>query len=130
MARRCRRRTSAGRATALLPVLFILVLVGGSVLRQLLGRTGGALVTGGITAGAVFLLSQIMGFAVIAGIFALLFTLLGGSTSRLGGGGFGGMGGWGGGGFGGGGGGFGGGGGGGFGGGGGGFGGGGASGNW
>lgn len=113
------------RIGALLPVLFILVLVGGSVLRQLLGRTGGALVTGGITAGAVFLLSQIMGFAVIAGLFALLFTLLGGSTSRLGGGGFGGMGGWGGSG-----GGFGGGGGGGFGGGGGGFGGGGASGNW
>ncbi len=120
------------RIGGLLPVVFILVLVGGSVLRSLLGRTGGALVTGGITAAAVWFLSSVLGFAVIAGLGALLFTLLGGSTSRLGGGGFGGMGGmggmggWGGGGFGGGGGG----GGGGFGGGGGSFGGGGSSGSW
>ena len=85
------------RIGGLLPVLFIVVLVGGSVLRSLLGRTGGALVTGGATAALVWVLSQVLGFAVIAGIGALLFTLLGGA-SRLGGlrGG-----GWGGGGFGG-----------------------------
>ena len=115
------------RIGGLLPVIFVVVLVGGSVLRALLGRTAGSLVTGGVTAGLVWVLSQVLGFAAIAGIGALLFTLLGGG-SRLGGlrGG-----GWGGGGFGGfGGGGFGGGGGGGFGGGGGGFGGGGASGRW
>ena len=121
------------RIGGLLPVLFILVLVVGSVLRSILGRGVGAVVTGAVTAGLVWLFAQVLGFAIIAGIGALLFTLIAGSVTRgggfggglgglgggLGGGGFGG-GGFGGGGFGGGG----------FGGGGGGFGGGGSSGNW
>jgi len=112
-----------GSGTPLLPVLFVIVFFGGAILRALLGRTVGAVVTGGLAAGAVWLLSQALVVAVLAGVGALVFTLVAGSASRGGGLG-GGFGGFGGGGFGGGGGG------GGFGGGGGGFGGGGASGRW
>jgi uncharacterized protein len=113
----------------LLPILLVLGLIAGPILRRVLGRPLGAAATGGIAGLIAFLLIGVLGVAVLAGIAAFVFTLLGG----LGGGRWGtpGRGGWGGGlgGFGGGG--FGGGGfGGGFSGGGGGFSGGGASGGW
>jgi uncharacterized protein len=115
-----------------LPVLFILALVVGSVLRRIMGRALGALATGGAVGALAWLLVGLAGIAVLAGVVAFFFTVvggLGGSGRRYygglpgafggsRGGGFGG--GWGGGGFGGGG----------FGGGGGSFGGGGASGRW
>ena len=108
------------------PFLFIGVLFGSSILRALFGRTGGALLSGAAVGGVVFLLTQLLGIAigagVISGLLALLLGASGGGWSS-GGGGFGGLGG---GGFGG----FGGSSGGGFSGGGGGFGGGGASGSW
>ncbi len=122
----------------LLPFLFIFALVGGSILRRLFGRVGGALATGGLVGFLTWMLISILGISLVAGIVAFIFALLGGAGGG-GGTGAGGNGwysrrhgsGWGyGGGFGGGlggGGGFGGGG---FGGGGGGFGGGGASGSW
>jgi uncharacterized protein len=118
----------------LLPLFFIGVLVGGGMLRAIFGRTLGSVLTGGLTGGAVWLLSRVVGFAIAAGLLAWLFALFTGIASNVRHGrrgGSGGSGGWGGGGLGGGGwgGGFGGGGGG-FGGGGGGFGGGGASGRW
>ncbi|HEX9207223.1 MAG TPA: TPM domain-containing protein [Steroidobacteraceae bacterium] len=119
----------------LLPFLFVLVFVGGSVLRRLFGRVGGALATGGIVGFLTWMLVALLGVSILAGLIAFFFSLLGGlggggpgggngwSSGRRGGwgvpGGFGG-GSWGGGGFGGGG----------WGGGGGGFGGGGASGGW
>ena len=118
-----------------LPLLIFLVFGVSAALRQMLGRGGGALATGGVTGGAAYLFTQALSVASFAGILAFLFALLAGgagggwTNSRRGyrGGGWGG--GLGGGGFGGGG--FGGGGGGGFGGGGGGrSGGGGASGGW
>jgi uncharacterized protein len=109
-----------------LPFLFVGVLVVSSVLRALLGRTLGAVATGGIAGAVVWLLSKLVVAAVFAGVLGLLFSLFAGVASGLRGGRGGGFGGWGGGGFGGGG--FGGRGG--FGGGGGGFGGGGASGRW
>lgn len=116
----------------LLPFLLIAVLVGSAVLRGIFGRGAGALITGGLTGGVVWLLSKILGIALVAGVIAGLFSLFVGLsagrwTSGSRGGWGGGWGGLGGGGFGGRGGGFGGGG---FGGGGGGFGGGGASGGW
>ncbi|MEO6079786.1 MAG: YgcG family protein [Steroidobacteraceae bacterium] len=124
----------ADKLIGLLPMLFFGVLIGGGVLRAIFGRTVGALATGGVAGGAVWLMSQLLGIAVLAGLAAAAFSLFAGLAGKMrGGGGRGG--GWGGG-FGGGlgGGGFGGGGfgrgGGGFGGGGGGFGGGGASGRW
>ncbi|MDT3706204.1 MAG: YgcG family protein [Thiobacillus sp.] len=100
------------------PVIFILALVVGGVLRAVLGRFPGALVTGGVVAVVAWLVAGAVSIALVAGVIALFFTLLGGG---MGGHGIGGRhGGFGGGGFGGGG----------FSGGGGGFGGGGASGRW
>jgi uncharacterized protein len=116
----------------LLPVLLIVVVVGGGVLRSMFGRLFGSIATGGLAGGIVWLLSHLVPIGIGAGLLAFLFAMLtGGSRSGwTSGGGFGGgLGGFGGG-FGGGGrGGFGGGGGG-FSGGGGGFSGGGASGSW
>ncbi len=100
------------------PVIFILALVIGGALRSVLGRFPGALATGGAVAVVAWLVAGAVSIAVIAGVIALLFTLLGGGMGGLGARGF--RGGFGRGGFGGGG----------FGGGGGGFGGGGASGRW
>ena len=102
------------------PVIFILALVIGGVLRAVLGRFPGALVTGGVVGVVAWFFAGAISIALIAGVIALMFTLLGGGMGGLGVGG--GRGGFGSGGFGGGGGGFGGGGGG--------FGGGGASGRW
>jgi uncharacterized protein len=103
------------------PVIFILALVIGGVLRAVLGRFPGALVTGGAVAVVAWLFAGAISIALVAGVIALLFTLLGGGMGGMGGLGVGGRsGGFGGGGFGGGG----------FSGGGGGFGGGGASGRW
>jgi uncharacterized protein len=105
------------------PVIFMLALVLGGVLRAALGRFPGALVTGGAVAAVAWLFVGAVSLALVAGVIALLFTLLSGGMGGMAGRGIGGLpGGFGMGGFGGGGGGFGGGGGG--------FGGGGASGRW
>jgi uncharacterized protein len=116
----------------MLPLLLIVVVVAGGVLRALFGRLFGSVATGGLAGGIVWLLSHVLPIGIGAGVVAFLFAMLAGG-SRGGwssGGGFGGgLGGFGGG-FGGGGFGGGGGGGGGFSGGGGGGGGGGASGSW
>ncbi len=110
---------------SILPVMMVFALVMGGVLHAVLGRFPGALVTGGAVSVVAWMLAGALSVALIAGVIAFLFTLLGGGMGGrgIGGGGLGG--GFGGGGFGGGG--FGGGG---FSGGGGGFGGGGASGRW
>ncbi|MEP7247299.1 MAG: TPM domain-containing protein [Gammaproteobacteria bacterium] len=117
-----------------LPILIFGVFIGSIFLRQLFGRGGGALATGGATGVLAWLFSHLVPIALFAGGIAFLFALLAGASGGSGwtsgrggrGGGFGGFGGggFGGGGFGGGGGG------GGFSGGGGGFSGGGASGGW
>lgn len=99
-------------------VIFILALVVGGVLRSVLGRFPGALVTGGVVALIAWLFVGTAFIALVAGVIALFFTLLGGGMGGHGVGGH--RGGFGTGGFGGGG----------FSGGGGGFGGGGASGRW
>ena len=91
------------------PIIFMLALVVGGVLRSLLGRFPGALVTGGAVGVAAWLFAGALSIALLAGVLALLFTLFSGGMGRpgIGGhrGGFG-TGGLGGGGFGGGGGGF------------------------
>ena len=102
------------------PVIFMLALVLGGVLRSAMGRFPGSLATGGIVAVVAWLFAGAFSIAALAGVIALGFTLLNGGMGGHGigrhGGGFG-IGGFGGGG-------------GGFSGGGGGFGGGGASGRW
>ena len=105
------------------PMLFILALAVGGVLRATLGKVPGSLVTGGVVAVIAWFVVGAISMALVAGVVALLVTLMGGGMLGRGMGGHYGGGGRGGG-FGGGGGG------GGFSGGGGGFGGGGASGRW
>jgi uncharacterized protein len=99
-----------------LPVLLILAMVVGGVLRRMLGRVFGSMAAGGVVGGLAWLLVGALGVAAIAGILAFLFTLVGGGgvgrryyggfPGGFGGGGFGRGGGIGGGGFRGGGGGF------------------------
>lgn len=89
-----------------IPVIFILALVIGGVLRALVGRLPSAILTGGVVAIVGWLFAGALSFALGAGVIALLFTLLGGSMGGGMGGGMGGRRGGLGGGFGGGGGGF------------------------
>jgi len=111
---------SIGSVQQYAPVLFILALAVGGVLRAALGKVPGSLVTGGVVALIAWFVVGAVAMAVGAGVIALFVTLLGGGMGGRGMGGLGGY--YGGGGRGGGGGGFSGGGGG--------FGGGGASGRW
>jgi len=67
----------------MLPFLFILALVMGTILRRALGRVGGAFATGGLVGFLTWVLVGILGIAAVAGLLAFVFTLLGG----LGGGG-------------------------------------------
>jgi uncharacterized protein len=62
----------------LLPFLFILALVGGSIFRRMFGRVGGALATGGVVGGLTWLLIGILGVAFGAGVLAFILALLGG----------------------------------------------------
>ena len=111
---------SIGSVQQYAPVLFILALAVGGVLRAGLGKVPGSLVTGGVVAVIAWFVVGAVSMALGAGVIALFVTLLGGGMGGRGMGGLGGY--YGGGGRGGGGGGFSGGGGG--------FGGGGASGRW
>jgi len=60
------------------PVIVVLALVFGGVLRAALGRLPGALVTGGLVATVTWWLAGALWLALAAGLIALLFTLLGG----------------------------------------------------
>jgi len=91
------------------PILFILALAVGGVLRAALGRVPGALVTGGAVAAVAWFFAGALSIALLAGVIGLFVTLLGGSMLGRGLGAYyggGGRGGFGGGGFRGGGGGF------------------------
>jgi uncharacterized protein len=91
-----RRDAGSGRQNVgqLLPVMFALALVVGSVLRSMLGRVPGALAAGGVLALAGWLLGGVLIAAVLSGGLAFLITLLGIGVGRHGGmhgGGYGGM---------------------------------------
>jgi uncharacterized protein len=91
------------------PVIFVLAVVVGGVLRSMFGRFPGALLTGGATAVLAWMVVGGIAMSAIAGLIAAVVTLFGGGLGGLmGGGGFrgGGYGGGGGGGYSGGGGGF------------------------
>lgn len=60
------------------PVIIILVLVVGGVLRSMFGRIPGALATGGAAALVAWLFAGALSVALGAGVIALFFTLLGG----------------------------------------------------
>jgi len=67
----------SGNVRGYLPVLFVLTLVAGGVLRAVLGRLAGSVVTGGGVAVVAWLLSGAVSIAFFAGAIALLFTLFG-----------------------------------------------------
>lgn len=66
------------------PIIFMLALVVGGLLRSWLGRFPGALVTGGAVAVAAWLFVGTLAIALIAGILALVFTLLSGGLGGRG----------------------------------------------
>ena len=70
------------------PILFVLVLVIGGVLRSVMGKVPGAITTGGAVAVVAWLIAGAVSIALGAGVIALLFVLLGGG---MGGRGFGGV---------------------------------------
>jgi uncharacterized protein len=70
-------RGDSGSVRGYLPVLFVLTLVAGGVLRSVLGRLVGSVVTGGAIAVVAWLLSGTVLIAIVAGAIALAFTLLG-----------------------------------------------------
>lgn len=60
------------------PIIFILALVLGGLLRSLIGRVPGAIATGGAIAFVAWLFSGAVFTALVAGAIALLFTLISG----------------------------------------------------
>jgi uncharacterized protein len=62
----------------ILPVLFILALVVGAVSRRVLGRVLGGVAAGGVVGVIAWLLAGTVFIAVIAGLLAFVFTLIGG----------------------------------------------------
>ena len=62
-----------------IPILFLLAIVVGGLLRSVLGRLPGSLVTGGIVAVIAWFFAGTVVTAVLAGAIALFFTLVGGS---------------------------------------------------
>ena len=71
------RRGEADGIGRLLPVLFVMAVVAGGLLRALFGRLPGAVVTGGIIGMLAWVLSGAIFVAVVAGAIALIFTLVG-----------------------------------------------------
>jgi len=69
-------------------VIFILVLVVGGLLRSVLGRLPGAIVTGGAVAAIAWFFAGAVSVALGAGVIALLFTLVSGGMGGHGMGGF------------------------------------------
>lgn len=65
-----------------LPILLILALVVGGLLRSMLGRTVGSLAAGGAVGFVAWLLVGAVSIAVVAGIFAFIVTLVGGAAGR------------------------------------------------
>jgi len=76
------------------PFAFIAVLVFGGIFRAMFGRLLGAAVTGGLVGLVVWFLAGALAMAVIVGMIAFFFTLVGDSVVSSGGGGGGSRGGW------------------------------------
>jgi uncharacterized protein len=93
----------APRITNLLPILLVVVVIAGGVLRSMFGRVFGSVATGGLAGVIAWLFSHLLPIGVGAGVVAFLFAMLtggarGGWSGGSGwGGGLGGLGGFGGG---------------------------------
>ncbi|NMM12824.1 MAG: YgcG family protein [Rhodoferax sp.] len=79
---------SLGDVQQYAPIVFILALVVGGVLRAALGRVPGALVTGGAVAVLAWFVVGALSVALVAGVMALFVTLLGGGMGGRGLGGY------------------------------------------
>jgi len=66
----------------LLPMLLVVALIGGAILRAMLGRFLGAAATGGVVGFLAWMLAGAMAIALIAGVLAFIFTLGGGGVGR------------------------------------------------
>jgi uncharacterized protein len=66
----------------ILPVLLVVALIGGAILRAVLGRFLGAVVTGGAVGVVAWMLAGLVAIALLAGVLAFLFTLAGTATGR------------------------------------------------
>ena len=75
---------SAGNFQQYLPIIFIVALAIGGVLRSALGRFPGALVTGGVVGVLAWFIVGAVSMALVAGLIALVVTLLGGGLSGRG----------------------------------------------
>jgi uncharacterized protein len=71
-----------------IPVLFILALAVGGVLRATLGKVPGSLVTGGVVAGIAWFVVGAISMALLAGVLAMFVTLMGGGMLGRGLGGY------------------------------------------
>jgi uncharacterized protein len=71
-------RSEGGNVGQALPVLLILALVAGGLLRAMLGRFLGGAITGGLVGALAWLLVGTIAVALFAGVIAFVFTLLGG----------------------------------------------------
>ena len=83
-----RSSNGIGNIQQYVPVIFILAMVLGGVLRSVLGRFPGSLVTGGAVAIVAWLFAGAVSIGLVAGVIALLFTLLGGGMGGHGMGGY------------------------------------------
>ena len=77
-----------GNIQQYVPVIFMVALVMGGMLRSALGRLPGAVVTGGAVAGVAWMFAGAVSIALIAGVIALLITLLSGGIGGRGVGGY------------------------------------------
>ena len=75
-------RDDARVGASILPLLLVFTIIGGGILRSLLGRLGGAAATGGLAGGIVWLLVHVLGVAAVAGVVVFLVALLGGMPRR------------------------------------------------
>ncbi len=71
-----------------IPIIFILAIAVGGVLRSALGRFPGALVTGGAVAVIAWFVAGALSMALLAGAIALFITLMSGGMGRYGMGGY------------------------------------------
>lgn len=79
---------SLGDVRQYAPIVFILAIVVGGVLRAALGRVPGALVTGGAVAVLAWFVAGAVSVALLAGVMALFVTMLGGGMRGHGLGGY------------------------------------------
>jgi uncharacterized protein len=73
-----RNAPSAQSLEPLLPIVLMVALIGGGILRRMFGRVGGAVTTSALVGGIVWFIVSVLGVAVVAAIIAFFITLLGG----------------------------------------------------